>query len=234
MPSWAPHGGPSDAAVTTVGAVLRGLEPAGWTALHDLYRPGRSPTGIDHVAVGPGGVVVVDVRSSDASGSDAADAAATITALLAPRHRTAVRAVVCLTDRVPPHAGTAGADAAPGATVVTPDGLAAHLRGLAPRLRPADVSGLAQLLSLHLGVAHGTGALTTAALDAPRSPRRRAVRPSAAGPLPAPRPAPEQSPAGTEPELSRHGPVGLALRTGVVVCVAWLGWVFTTTPLGLL
>src|SRR6266511_1956305 len=41
--------------------LLRRLEERGWVVLHDLAVPG-SPANIDHLAIGPGGVVAVDSK----------------------------------------------------------------------------------------------------------------------------------------------------------------------------
>ncbi|MDQ0425522.1 NERD domain-containing protein [Cellulomonas iranensis] len=168
-------------------AALRALEPYGWAALHGVHHPGRPLGSIEHVVVGPGGVVVVDVRSwpgrlhlhDGALRHDgepvaldlerALAAAAAVTALLAPQHRSAVRAVVCAPDR---HVGPV-VDAC-GATVVGVDDLAAHLRALPPRLTPAEMAGLHQLLDLHLGGERCPDQLTTSVLGTDR--RRRAVR----------------------------------------------------------
>ncbi len=45
-----------------VGAVLDELGAAGWRVLHDRRLPG-SVANIDHIAVGPGGIVVVDAKA---------------------------------------------------------------------------------------------------------------------------------------------------------------------------
>ncbi len=37
--------------------------PTGWVVLHDLTWPGRARANIDHVAIGPGGVFVVDAKN---------------------------------------------------------------------------------------------------------------------------------------------------------------------------
>jgi len=257
LPTWARRRATSDPeALRAVRWSLHGLTPYGWSALHDVHQPGRPLSAIDHLVVGPGGVVVVDVQEWPSRGEDpgsapardarvladrvtaAAQAAASVTALLAPRHRTAVRAVVCVADRDLPV--TTAPD---GTTVVGRDGLVAHLRGLAPRLHPADATGLAQHLGLHLGGTRGPDVLTTATLESdPRVARRRVVRPlTSHGVRPTDGPAwtapdlpPLPPPPAVRPETGVHrlGPAALALRAGVVVSVAWLGWVFTTTPLG--
>lgn len=172
-----------------VAATLRGMEPEGWSSVHDVHWPGRPLANIDHLVVGPGGVVVVhteswagdlvvtdgDLRVGDhlrtSQVARASEAAAAVTALLAPRHRTAVRAVLCLGDR------SDSAVAVAGATVVGRSSLPGHLRSLPPRLTPAEVSGLVQFLGVRLGGTQPPAMLTTAALVPPtRAARRRAVR----------------------------------------------------------
>ncbi|WP_432546168.1 nuclease-related domain-containing protein [Kineococcus sp. SYSU DK004] len=100
-----------------VGEVLDGLVPHGWRVLHDVHWPGRQRANIDHLAVGPGGVVVVDsknwsgtvdvqadtlrVGSRSKAGELAGvrDAAAAVTAHLPPRRRTTVAGVLCLVQQ---------------------------------------------------------------------------------------------------------------------------------------
>lgn len=263
LPSWARQRAVTDAlAAGAVAAVLRDLAPDGWTVPDDVHGlvPGRD--GPDHVVVGPagivgvgpGGVVVVaveshpgvqerpdtTVRAVAAHAADAARAAAEVAALLAPRHRTAVRALVCLTDDAPSAADAVGAgDVVQGVAVVGIGDLAAHLRALPPRLHPTDVAGLAQHLTVLPGGPRRPDVLTTAALETDaRVARRRVVRPVASGrPAAAPGRHRAEHPGTDRPRSDlggrRLGPVGVALRAGVVVTVAWLAWVLTTAPLGL-
>jgi len=224
---------------------LRDLEVEGWTSLHAVPRPGRLRAGIDHVVVGPGGVVVLDVQPApagphragrrDASPpvdvAHAAGPAAAVAALLAPRHRTAVRTVVCLAGgRVVDDGRTRGAapvtDVPGGTVVVGPDALAAYLRALPPRLSPADVSGLAQYLDLWIGTGP-PDLLTTAALDEPRVARRRTT-----GPCTSDLSAQSSPPPAASCGVDRRTWLALAGRAGVVGAVAWLAWVVTTSPLG--
>ncbi len=46
-----------------VGEVVDRLTASGWTVLHDVAWPGRQRANIDHIAVGPGGVFVVDAKN---------------------------------------------------------------------------------------------------------------------------------------------------------------------------
>ncbi|MCC2323491.1 hypothetical protein [Cellulomonas xiejunii] len=272
LPSWARQRALTDAlAADAVAAVLRDLAPDGWTMPDDVHGLVPARDGPDHVVVGPagivgvgpGGVVVVAVRSqagaqeaSDttrravaAHAADAAEAAAEVATLLAPRHRTAVRALVCLTDHAPSAADGVGAvdvvgavgavDVVQGVAVVGIGDLAAHLRALPPRLHPADVAGLAQHLTVLPGGPRPPDVLTTAALETDaRVARRRVVRPVVSGrPAEAPGHHRAEHPRTDRPrsDLSgrRLGPAGLALRAGGVATVAWLAWVLTTAPLGL-
>ena len=44
-------------------AALDGLKAHGWTTFHDVRWPGRQRANIDHIAVGPGGVFVIDSKN---------------------------------------------------------------------------------------------------------------------------------------------------------------------------
>lgn len=147
---------------------LRHVEQDGWVVLHDLQWPGRQHAHIDHVAIGPGGVVVVETENwsgevtategtlrqdghrRDPSATEVSDAAADLTALLAPQHRTGVRAVLCL----------AAHDQAPtpvaGATVLGRRQLAAYLHSLPPRLPATDIADIAERLGRQLGTPEPT------------------------------------------------------------------------------
>lgn len=48
---------------TMVADRLGELVPRGWYVLHDVYWPGRPKARLDHVLVGPGGIVVVDCKN---------------------------------------------------------------------------------------------------------------------------------------------------------------------------
>jgi len=141
-----------------VAANLGHLERYGWVALHDLRWPGRQRANVDHIAVGPGGIVVIDAKNwsgrvavadgalrqngyrRESSAEGVSQAAADVTALLAPEHRTAVRAVLCL----------AAQDQAPtpvqGVDVLGRWQLAEYLLGLPPRLSVYEVADVARYL----------------------------------------------------------------------------------------
>ena len=159
-------------------AALEELVADGWLLLHDVHWPGRPKANLDHVVVGPGGVVVVDAKnwSSTARVKDgvlwsgrhgktkdceaAASAAAAVGALLRPEHRHLARAALCLVqqdlDGVPVQAGV----------------VVAGLRQMAPAIRSmpgvltaADVAAVHAHLAQCLGAPTSPALLTTAALD---------------------------------------------------------------------
>ncbi|WP_431835760.1 nuclease-related domain-containing protein [Cellulomonas sp. Y8] len=162
-------------AADTVGSrrALATAEAAGWTVLHDLHRPGSTDATVEHVAVGPGGVVLVETlrwtgeitvhdgtlrhrgygRTADVAA--VADAAGAVTALLAPAHRRAVLAVVSLGGRDLEPAAVRG-----GATAVGEPQLAAHLAALPPVFSPEDVTLVSEYLAAELGGAASPEQLT--------------------------------------------------------------------------
>ncbi|GIG37635.1 hypothetical protein [Cellulomonas pakistanensis] len=146
---------------------------AGWTVLHDLHRPGASDASLEHVAVGPGGVVVIGSvrwtgaiavadgtlrhqgygRTTDVTA--VADAAGAVTALLAPAHRRAVQAVVWLSGRELAPTAVRG-----GATAVGERELAAHLVALPPVFSAEDVALVVEYLTGELAGPAGPDQLT--------------------------------------------------------------------------
>ncbi|HYQ76458.1 NERD domain-containing protein [Cellulomonas sp.] len=152
---------------------LADAEAAGWVVLHDLHRPGSTDATVEHVAVGPGGVVVVETLrwAGEVSAHDGtlrhrgygrtadvaavADAAGAVTALLAPAHRRAVLAVVSLGGRDLEPAAVRG-----GATAVGEPQLAAHLAALPGVFSPEDVTLVAEYLAAELGGAASPEQLT--------------------------------------------------------------------------
>src|SRR5665647_2368591 len=143
-----------------VASTLATLAPYGWTALHDVHWPGRPQANLDHVAIGPGGVVIIDAKNwtGDVALTDGvlrqngyrrdrelegvAEACSAVTVLLAPQHRAKVQAALCLAgqDQTPCPAG-------PGVTVVGRLQLCSWLVGLPARVGPYAVAGLGRHLS---------------------------------------------------------------------------------------
>lgn len=100
-----------------VAAELDTLEPYGWHVLHDVHWPGRPRANLDHVLVGPGGVVVVDsknwsgdvevrnglLRANGYGKSHECEAVATevaaVAAFLEPQYRSLASGVLCLVQQ---------------------------------------------------------------------------------------------------------------------------------------
>lgn len=146
-----------------VADALPALRAHGWTALHDVRWPDRPRANLDHIALGPGGVVVIDTKnwtgSVDVQGGElrqngyrrarevdgVAEAVAAVTALLEPTHRMAVRGVLCLAAQDVEPVATAS-----GVTVVGLPGLASHLTSMPPRLSPYEVADIGRFLAAEL------------------------------------------------------------------------------------
>jgi len=174
-----PAGG-HPAGAARIARTLRALEADGWVSLAQVQRPGRrGEPRLDHLVIGPGGVVVLSGRPwagrievsrgvvqqdgfwREHETAALARAAGSIAALLLPQHRTAVHAFICiaqhdLTEHV----------VAPGVHVVGVSGLARALQALPYRLHPAEVLHLNTVLRHWLVEAEAPEQLTTAELDA--------------------------------------------------------------------
>lgn len=97
-----------------VADTLSQLIPHGWYLLHDVHWPGRPKASLDHVLVGPGGVVVVDAKdwtgevrvasgvlwqgrySRTQSVEGALAQCAAVASVLAPPHRRFARPLICI------------------------------------------------------------------------------------------------------------------------------------------
>jgi hypothetical protein len=179
------------------GAVLASLQAQGWVVLHDLHWPGRPFANIDHIAVGPAGVFVIDSKNWTGSvlvrdgvlrqnGSrrteqceGAAAATAAVAAYLEPQHRSLATAVLCLVDQPTP------AQQPAQVRVVGLTDLQALLTGGAARLSIWDVGRIGDYLNSLLGGPTSPPMKTTAALAsagvAPPEPIRvRSWRPRSA------------------------------------------------------
>lgn len=102
-----------------VGERMTELEPLGWLALHDVHWPGRPKANLDHILVGPGGVVVVDAKnwsgdvqlrngvlrqngySREQEVSAVLQQGSAVSAILEPDHRRLVQGWICLVGQ--PH-----------------------------------------------------------------------------------------------------------------------------------
>ncbi|WP_248763212.1 nuclease-related domain-containing protein [Pseudarthrobacter sp. SSS035] len=134
---------------------LSRLIPHGWYLLNDVHWPGRPKANLDHVLVGPGGVVVVDAKNwtgevSVAAGvlwqgrfarTQSVDGAlaqcAAVASVLAPPHRRFVRPLICLTGQ-PDLFGITNSDVA----VAGVDRVVAAVLALPPVLDQQTVVGL--------------------------------------------------------------------------------------------
>jgi Nuclease-related domain len=174
------------------GEVLASLETLGWVVLHDLHWPGRPFANIDHIAIGPTGVFVIDskywsgsvlvrdgvLRQNGNRRTEACEGAAAATAAVAaylePQHRSLVSAVLCLVDQPTP------AQQPVQARVVGLADLAEHLTAGIPRLSAWDAGRIGDYLRNLLGGPKSPPMKTTAALAsagvAPREPARRSNR----------------------------------------------------------
>lgn len=97
-----------------VAQVLDELSAHGWHALHDVRWPGRPKANLDHVLVGPGGIIVVDAKnwtgdvqirgdvlrqngfSREREVGGVLQQCAAVAALLEPQHRRYVQAWLCM------------------------------------------------------------------------------------------------------------------------------------------
>jgi Nuclease-related domain len=131
------------------------LIPGGWFLLHDVHWPGRPLANLDHVLVGPGGVVVVDSKNwtGDVGLKDgmlrqngytrqpavesALGQAAAVAALLPAPHRHLVRCIICLVGQ-PEFSGVT----ASGVEVLGMDRVVARVMELPAALDQPTVVGL--------------------------------------------------------------------------------------------
>lgn len=134
---------------------LSRLIPHGWYLLNDVHWPGRPKANLDHVLVGPGGVVVIDAknwtgevrvsagvlwqgrfaRTQSVDGALAQCAA--VASVLAPPHRRFVRPLICLAGQ-PDLFGITNSDVA----VAGADRVVAAVLALPPVLDQKTVVGL--------------------------------------------------------------------------------------------
>ncbi|WP_432501872.1 nuclease-related domain-containing protein [Kineococcus arenarius] len=168
-----------------VAEALAVLEADGWTVLHDVRWPGRQRANVDHVAIGPGGVVVVDSknwtgavsfrddelrvggRSMARELTGVAAATSAVATHVPARHRRDVLGVLCLVQQHVP-AREVGA-----VTVVGRDAVADLLRALPTVLGPREVDRVVDVLARELTGEPLDEALTTVAVPAQRAAARR-------------------------------------------------------------
>ncbi|MEO5781004.1 MAG: NERD domain-containing protein [Arthrobacter oryzae] len=96
---------------------LNDLTAQGWRVLHDVRWPGRPKANLDHILIGPGGVIVIDaknwtgnvevrggvLRQNGCTRARETDSAlqqgAAVAVLLEPRHRQLVQTWLCLVQQ---------------------------------------------------------------------------------------------------------------------------------------
>lgn len=226
-----------------VGEQLRQLELQGWNVIHDVHWPGRPKANIDHIAIGPGGILVIDAKnwSGDVQIRDgelyqngytrkretasALDQGAAVAALLEPQHRTLTQAWICLVGQ-PGVVGSTGA----GVTVVGIEALVAAVRALPPVLEGAFIGAIHDYLKGVLTGPMSPAVATTALLDRPTavSPVLAARRAAAARPVPVVRPhttprVPSRRPANRRRRKKEPGCLGAAWRLVLIAVVLWIG-----------
>lgn len=169
---------------------LSQLIPHGWLLLHDVHWPGRPKAVLDHVLVGPGGVVVVAAknwtgevrvcsgvlwqgryaRTQSVEGALAQCAA--VSSVLAPPHRRLVRPLICMAGQ-PDLFGVTSSDVA----VAGADRIVAAISALPAVLDQQAVAGVYAHLGEQLAQEQDDNSL----MDASRVARPRVAGPRAAG-----------------------------------------------------
>lgn len=157
---------------------MTGLESAGWLALHDVHWPGRPKANIDHILVGPGGILIVDAKnwsgdvrlrdgvlrqngySREQELSGILQQSAAVAAVLEPDHRRLVQGWICLVGQ-PKLEGTTSS----GIRIVGLDALSGAVAGLPPALDPVLIPTVHGYLQGLLGGSLSPRLLTTAHLD---------------------------------------------------------------------
>ena len=172
------------------GRVLDSLRSEGWIVLNDVRWPGRTFANIDHIAVGPGGIVVIDTKNwsgrvdvrdetlrqnghrREREVASAGEAAVAVVALLPADLHSMVRPVICLARNEWVDATARGVQIASTAT------LANFLRGLGQVLTASAVGRAVQALERSL-VPRASTTAPSAAQSVPQSvkfPPQRSIK----------------------------------------------------------
>ncbi|GLB67832.1 nuclease-related domain-containing protein [Arthrobacter mangrovi] len=194
-----------------VAAELRELEARGWRLLNDAHWPGRPKANLDHVLVGPGGILVIDAKnwtgrvelrngrltqngySRLRETTGALEQGAAVAAVLEPQHRRLVQGWICLVNH--PELRSETAD---GVRVVGLASLRFAVSSLPPVLDPAEVEIVFHYLRQLLLGPRSPQLLNSGAAGVP------GLRPDYS-PEPAQVPAPERAP---RRNLQAHVPTG--------------------------
>ncbi|MPY12083.1 NERD domain-containing protein [Arthrobacter bussei] len=242
-----------------VGDQLSRLEAEGWAVLHDVHWPGRPKANLDHILVGPGGVLVIDAKnwSGDVRLRDgdlrqngfsrrremekALDQGAAVAALLEPQHRTLTQAWICLVGQPELLPSPTG-----GVTILGMDHLVEAVRTLPPVLEPALVGVIHDYLHGLLAGPTSPAVATTALLTRPDAVSSALAdrRAAAAGSDSMPRPrntAPARSPRPSRRARRRNQPsclgafgrlvlLAVALLIGTIVLQSFAETISTPPP----
>jgi hypothetical protein len=210
---------------------LATLGAHGWVVLHDLHWPGRPFANIDHIAIGPGGVVVIDSKNWSGrvevkdgvlrqngyrrteSVAGASGATAAVAVWLEPQHRRLAIAVIVLVGQPTP------VSQPNGVRIVGLDELVPSLLALPPALGPTEVATVARYLSGLLDGDRSPTMVTTQALIAapPSGHREPSATARSRGSRPRPPAAqPRRARGRTRPTRTNHLVLGLLKVLGVL------------------
>jgi hypothetical protein len=157
-----------------VAQILDELQLQGWRALHDVRWPGRPRANLDHVLVGPGGVIVVDAKnwtgnvhlrngilkqngySREREVSGVVEQGAAVAALLEPQHRRHAQGWLCMVGQLAMQGTTTS-----GARVEGLDTLPDAVRSLPSVLDSGTVEVIYDYLKQLLGGSTSPSLLTT-------------------------------------------------------------------------
>ncbi|WP_461174107.1 NERD domain-containing protein [Arthrobacter sp. Z1-9] len=157
-----------------VAAILEMPESQGWMALHDVHWPGRPKANLDHVLVGPGGVIVVDAKnwsgdvqlrngvlrqngySREREVGGVLQQGAAVAALLEPQHRRFVQAWLCMVGQPVLEGSTAS-----GARIQGIDTLRDAVTALPAVLDPETIRAIHHYLTNLLAGSKSPSLLTT-------------------------------------------------------------------------
>ncbi|WP_181036353.1 nuclease-related domain-containing protein [Arthrobacter sp. B1805] len=226
-----------------VGEQLRQLELQGWCVLHDVHWPGRPKANIDHIAVGPGGVIVIDAKNWSGEvrlrndelfqngytrkreTASALEQCGAVAALLEPQHRRMAQAWICLVGQ-PDLVGSTST----GVRVVGIGQLTTAVLALPPVLEQPFVTAIYHYLQGLLTGPTSPAVATTALLDRSTagSPLLAARRAAAARPVSGGRSQPmPRGHSGRPSNRGRHKNRSSRLyafwRLVLLVLVLWLG-----------
>ncbi|MET3719506.1 MULTISPECIES: nuclease-related domain-containing protein [unclassified Arthrobacter] len=200
---------------------LSRLIPHGWFLLHDVHWPGRPKAILEHVLVGPGGVVVVDTKNwtgevrvsagvlwqgrfaRTQSVEGALAQCAVVASVLVPAHRRFVRPLICLAGQPELFAITNADVAVAGADRVVDAVLA-----LPPVLDQQTVVGLYEHLGRQLTEEPAAESPALKSLTVHRAGGTPPVGGPGVSQRPAARPGPRQLPPGSRGRIGSAGLVG--------------------------